>query len=319
MTKTTNKPRESLHIKSMQGIGDNIYQRPFVKHFAKKKDLDVYIETPLPFVYDDLNVKFVKPPAVPWRTQNKYITSIEWDWTEDPVPKDAKVIDPFYNGQQLLASTIPHSLQKNFELHQDPSFKFKMDLPPVIKDLNISDILRGRGRKKIAVVRPVTIRREWRADGRSPLPHYINWCSMLLINSGYFVVSIADLKPKEEWLVGDAPPCHVRLHNGELSIPGVLRLIQMADIVVGGPGFIIPAAVAADTPLFVIFGGRGGYDSPAKDFDPRMDMRKIGWALPDQFCRCTLNNSTSHECNKHISNLDHYFMTFLKDLQLLGK
>lgn len=290
-------------IKSMQGIGDNIFQRPYVKALVERGE-KVYIQTPLPFLYDDIDVSFVKPDDVPWRTQAKVFNQLKGvRWKS--APKNAIEIDPFYSGERLVQSTIPHCIQEAFMLED---FDFKFDLPEFPTHRLYSD------KRKIAVIRPVTIRKEWRADGRAPLPHYINWCAGMLKRSGYHVISIADLKEGEEWLVGNPPVAHQHLHSGELSIPEMLGLIQNASIVVGGPGFIIPASVAANVPLFVVYGGRGGYDSPAKDFDVRMNLKKVGWALPDNFCRCTYNNEENHSCDKKISNLDDQFMKFMQRL-----
>jgi hypothetical protein len=122
---------------------------------------------------------------------------------------------------------------------------------------------------------------------------------------------MADLVDGQEWLVADAPVADMTLHKGELGILGTLSLMASADLLVGGSGFVVPAAIMSRVPLFVVFGGRGEYDNPQKLFDLRMNLKKVGWAMPDNFCRC---NKNVHDCDKKISDLDHQFFSFMKTL-----
>lgn len=302
---------KAVRINSFHGIGDMIYVRPFIKELCNR-DLEVYIDTSLPQLLKDCkNIRLLRPNIL-WRTQLNNLSNnsndINWYTGEIPRFSNTNIIDPLYNEEDLANSSVIHSFERKFNISFD---NLELDYPELISHgLNLPTD------KKIAIIRPVTIRAEWECESRAPLSNYIAWCSKILMDSGYYVISIADLKQGQEWLVDPAPPAHLCLYNQQLSIEKTLALIQSADVVVGGSGFIVPAAIAAKVPLFIIFGGRGGFDAPWKILDLRMDLRKIGWAIPDEFCRCT---SMKHTCNKKISDLDRQFFDFMARIQLYNK
>ena len=72
-----------------------------------------------------------------------------------------------------------------------------------------------------------------------------------------------------------------------------------ADIVIGGVGWIVPAALALKVRTFVVLGGHGGHNSPEKITDPRLDLSRIGFARPEKFCQCT---NMRHSCEKTIAD-----------------
>lgn len=289
-------------FRCMEGLGDNLYTRPFVREFIERNpDEMVLLETCVPEFYEDLAVKFVAP-KIRYRTQQKNYAPWRWVNRTVGVPEDAKEVVVFYGQQDLKKHSIIGAIESKFGFDVG-STKPVFDLPEFFTRSKL---------KKLAVIRPVTHRAEWLCTTRSPRPNYIAWCSRILMEAGYHVVSIADTEPDVEWIVGEAPPAHERFHHGELTISQTLQLIQNAELVVGGSGFIIPAAISANTNLFVIFGGRGMYDNPHKVFDLRMDMSKIGWAIPENFCRC---NWMEHDCDKNIKNLDDQFFRFMRTIQ----
>lgn len=303
---------DKIKIKSFHGIGDTIYIRPFIKEI-NNMGIDVYMDTSIPQLFKDLkHVKLIKPDIL-WRTQSNNISNnsndISWYQGEIPTFSRGTIIDPLYGSEDLIKSSVISSFEEKMNISFD---KLEMDYP---ETLNRHGIQIPKG-KKLAIIRPVTIRAEWECSSRAPLPNYISWCSKVLMNSGYYVISIADIERNEEWLLEPSPEAHLYLYNRELTIEQTLSLIQDADIVVGGSGFIVPAAIAAKVPLFIIFGGRGGFDAPWKILDLRMDLTRVGWALPDNFCRCT---NMKHDCNKTISDIDRQFFDFMARIELLNK
>jgi len=168
------------------------------------------------------------------------------------------------------------------------------DLP----DLGASPI---RSEGPIALVRPVTRRREWDNEARAPLPEYVDAIAGDLKARGYAVVVVCDLTPGREWLAsGHLPPHHLAFTHGELTVRQMLALFRDAAVVVGGVGWIVPAAVAIGTPTFVVLGGNGGMNAPEKIIDPRMTARHIGFAYPPELCQCT---DMHHQCPKAIPDL----------------
>jgi hypothetical protein len=293
----------------MHGIGDTIYARPFIKMLVADGH-DVYLKTPLPFMFEDLDVKFVKIES-PLRAQNKYLKGTSrFTYVDEPEDADKK-INYFYTNKDIKKHGIVAHMEEamGYEAGStQPIFGFP-PLPPHGVTLPTN--------RKIAIVRPVTHRKEWLCTSRSPQSNYVPWCSKILMDMGYHVISIADNALGEEWIEPDGDPmAHQKFHQGELGLERTFSLMKSADLVVGGAGFIVPAAIAAKTNLFILFGGRGSYDNPHKLLDFRMDLTKIGWAMPTNFCRC---RSMDHKCDKEIKDLDNQFFRFMQNVQTNSK
>jgi hypothetical protein len=89
------------------------------------------------------------------------------------------------------------------------------------------------------------------------------------------------------------------LVSGELAVRELLALVRDADIVIGGVGWIVPAGLALKVKTFVVLGGHGGHNAPEKITDRRLDLSRIGFAVPEAFCRCT---NMLHTCDKRIAD-----------------
>jgi len=266
----------------MWGLGDNIYSRPFVRAAAVQYEL--HLETPWPELYADLDIKFVRGSRK-LRTQQKNMARQSLDVWCDPYPM--RQIKVGYVG--LESMSLIDSLERRWSplrVRFDPRL---FDLP----DLGPAPI---KSDKPIAVVRPVTVRTEWRNEARNPWPEYVNELAAELMAT-HTVVAVADLAPGEEWLVGDLPPAHWNFLRGELPVRELLALVREADIVVGGVGWIVPAGLALKVKTFIVLGGHGGHNAPEKITDPRLDLSRIGFAVPEKFCRCT---NMLHSCDKRI-------------------
>jgi ADP-heptose:LPS heptosyltransferase len=276
------KPPKPVLVRGMWGLGDNIYSRPFVRAAAAQYEL--HLETPWPELYADLDIKFVRG-ARKLRTQQKNMARQSLDvWSQPPQMKEIKI--SYFD---LAQRSIIRSLECRWAMLSvkfDPAL---LGLPELGPSPIVSD-------KPIAVVRPVTVRSEWRNEARNPQPEYIAMLAEHLMAT-HTVVAVADLAPGEEWLVGDLPPAHWHLVNGELSVRELLALVRDADIVVGGVGWIVPAGLALKVKTFVVLGGHGGHNAPEKITDPRLDLSRIGFAIPEKFCRCT---NMLHACEKRI-------------------
>jgi hypothetical protein len=275
-----------LYVEGMKGLGDNIYQRAFVKVLAQQRD--VYLATPWPELYEDLPVRFVHM-TTPLRTQAKNLRRQIREWTAKPA--NPQLIQPSYGG----GLSIVQGMERRFGCAP-----VEFDLP---RFENVIDAA-----KPICVVRPATVRNEWCAPARNPNPEYIAQ-AVEALRRDYFIVSVADLQEGAEIALEPLPYADLRLHAGELGVKQLLGLVQAASLVVGGVGWIVPACIAAKTPLFCILGGNGGYNAPEKITDPRMQLDHIGFARPDNYCMC---DRMTHKCDKTISNLDEQLGAFLE-------
>jgi len=102
----------------------------------------------------------------------------------------------------------------------------------------------------------------------------------------------------KEWAVGELPKADISYLQGELDITQLLGAAEGSEALIGGVGWIVPAALAMRKKAWVICGGQGGYNAPELICPPGSN---ITFAVPDNFCRCRLRD---HMCDKRISNYD---------------
>lgn len=271
----------------MVGLGDSIYIRAFIRHYPGS-----HVVTCWPELFEDLDVYCVKAQTQ-HRTHAKGAHRSDYEWATQL--QDAKEIQIVYTRASLRREPITVTLRR--KAAGEPVFDLPdYGLPPWSVD------------RPVAIVRPVTVRIEYPNKARNPKPEYIASASRELKRRGFYVVSIADLEEGKEWLVGDAPDADLVLHNGELNTRQLLAAIQGAAVVVGGPGWIIPACISSGTPLYVALGGSLKYNAPDKLTDPAMDLSKTEWAWPDTPCYCT---DFAHSCTKDINGFDAQFTNWL--------
>lgn len=262
-------------INGMQGLGDNIYSRPFIKKLAAKGE--IYLRTPWPELYSDIGGIHYLRPDTELRTQKKNAARFS-GWAPEPQGKARRI----RYGSEGIYLGLRHS--------------FGFEAP----GLDLPDFGRSPISGRYVVVRPATVRDEWRADSRNPKPEYLDIAARHCQALGYQVVSVADLC-KAERLVGDPPSADVCFHEGELPVEQLLALVQHASAVIGGIGWLVPATIAAKVPAWIVCGGQGGYNAPELITNDGMDLYKIEFAMPDKFCRCV---ERFHECNKEISDYE---------------
>jgi ADP-heptose:LPS heptosyltransferase len=279
------RPKPVL-IRGMWGLGDNCYSRPFVRAAAAL--YEVHLETPWPELYADLDIKFIRGGRK-LRTQQKNMARQRPDlWSRPRVPmREVKV----GYGASLSTSSIINALEYRWSA-------LKVGFDPALFDLPDMGPSPVKPDRPIAVVRPVTVRSEWRNEARNPQPEYIAALATELMAT-HTVVAVADLMSGEEWIVGEPPPAHRYFVHGELTVRELLALVRDADIVIGGVGWIVPAGLALKVKTFVVLGGHGGHNAPEKITDRRLDLSRIGFAVPEAFCRCT---NMLHICDKRIAD-----------------
>lgn len=277
----------------MHGLGDNIYQRSFIRELQ----CEVYLITSWPQLYKDLPNVYPVKPFMKLRTQRKNVLRQPSNiWSKQPNQPSRKI---GYGGTTLRNGSILKAMKMQFKT--DAKI---FDLPVFEKHLV--------GSKKYAVIRPVTIRKEWRNEARNPLTEYINIANDMLKKLGYTTVSIADIENGEEWAL-DPPLCDINFNNGELEFERLMGLIQGASLVVGGVGWVVPASIAAGVPLITILGGHGGHNAPEKITGEPMKLEKARWIYPDNYCMCT---NMLHDCEKTISGFSNKFNKSLESLCL---
>jgi hypothetical protein len=268
-----------LFVQGMFGLGDNIYQRAVIRELVGEHD--VWLETPWPQLYGDLPVRCVKP-ATKLRTQAK--NAERWASWANPrrgvMPRrvsyagaEGTILEALCAAFGVKASTIAFDL---------PAFARDLERPPYI------------------VIRPATERKEWPAASRNPRPEYLAMASERL-RRDFRIISVADLVPGVEWPVLPLPYADETYHAGEFHVDQLMTLVAGAAGVVGGVGWLVPAAVAYRVPMLCIFGGWGKHNGPGRIFDRRMDTSRIEQVMPSRFCMC---GQRDHSCDKRIDAFD---------------
>jgi hypothetical protein len=267
-------------------MGDNVYSRPFVR--AAASEYDIWLDTPWPELYEDLDIRFVRG-ARKLRTQMDNIAlQSEERWSRPP----GYIREYQLHYANLAASSIIRSLEQRWYTRLGVGFDPALfDLPDMGPSLVKSE-------RPIAVVRPVTLRAEWCNPARNPKPEYVNALAEELMAT-HTVVAVASIAEGHEWAVGNLPPAHHQFVHGELPVRELMALVRDADIVIGGVGWIVPASLALKTKAFIVLGGNGGHNAPEKITDPRLDLSRIGFAVPEAYCRCT---HMPHACEKTIAD-----------------
>jgi hypothetical protein len=305
----------AIFFRGCYGFGDNLYQRPVIKDLADRYDI-VYLQTPIPEFYWDLpNVKFIYPADVDagtgHRTPSKHLARVPREvFVERPagIPEQigmrrhVRVGQRFFFEEQGRSEEVPAPAE-SVSVYEDirrgagiPPERYSFMLPVrnewVKAARNVAAGLARNG-KKLCLVRPPTIRKEWECSSRNPKVEYLQ----LLIDKyrdEYFFLSIADIDGKDETLDGRLAGVDAEFHGGELPITTILGLLKIADMTITGPGMMLQSAVAVRAKAFAIFGGHAG---PDQVLDPGMGLDNLAVVAPSPFCNC---REMHHACNKDI-------------------
>lgn len=270
----------SRFYKGMLGLGDNIYQRAVLQQIKEP----TYLITSWPELYEDLpNIKPVKP-VTKLRTQKKNADKYRV-WHREPNLPLKTVAYRDYGILRGLQQTIGVKAGE-------------MTLPDFGESPVSGDYI---------VVRPVTIRKEWRADSRNPLPEYIDEAVEALKQRGIKVVSVADLEDKQEWSLSRYK-ADIEFHKGELSVKQLMALCANARGIVGGVGWIVPASMAYKVPSFIVMGGWGHFNHPGK----LGYHSSVLYVMPDNFCECS---NKYHQCQRAITNFSTRLSKWIDTIQ----
>jgi len=305
------KDLSDLLISGPYGFGDTFYLRSVVKDLAKKHR-DIYIRTTLPEAFWDIeNVKFVRPTTNRLRAQKDHIEHLDkaktHKWVKPPPGTNHRTWASFVPGwrhkdaspEAEAITTNPRgeeSTTKFFmnEYHIDNfDFSFPVKQKWMEEAKETMNALDTKG-KRICIIRPPTVRKEWANFARNPKREYFQ----MLINrykDDYFFITISNNKQGEEWFEGGRlKGINKAYDHGELSITTVFGLIKLADMVITPPDLFSLMAIAMRTKCFCIFGGCA---KPSVVFDGNMGLRNFEYVAPEPFCNCM---RMKHDCNKEI-------------------
>lgn len=301
-----------LFISGPYGFGDTFYLRSIVRNLARKYRT-IYVRTTLPEAFWDIdNVKFVRPSANRLRAQKGHVEYLDktkgHKWVQPPKGVDHRAWASFVpswrhrdfspNAEAITlnprgAESTTKFFVNQFDL-ENFNFSFPLKREWLTTAKKIKDGLNTKG-KKLCIVRPPTIHKEWANFARNPKREYFQ----MLVNKykdDYFFISVSNNKQGAEWFEGGKlRGIDKSFDHGELAITTLFGLIKLADMVITPPDLFSVLAIAMRTKCFCMFGGCA---KPSVIFDENMGLENFVYVAPEPFCNCM---RMKHDCNKELS------------------
>ncbi len=278
-----------LLVNGMHGLGDNLHQRAIVRELLE--EWDVWLETPWPCLYHDLDGLKMVGKGSRLRTQAKNAQREASRYSATPVPAGARSLEVRYppdavrkRGSVLAAMAAQCAVEPG---------DFRLPVKREWVERAEAMVRKWAPDRPILIVRPLVERKEW-GGCRNRNPEAGGYRELFeAIRDRFFVVSLADLEPGKEWLSGEALPADVSLHAGELDVEVMAGLFSLAAAVYTAPGFAVILAQAVGVPVVSVF---GGYESSASfsagaAFSPYLGLD------PVRPCQCF---SHVHNCDKRM-------------------
>lgn len=240
-----------LIVQGMHGMGDNLHQRALIRQWMQART--VYLETPWPCIYHDLvgpRLHLIKKSSS-LRTQAKNLRREDAQYSKLPPPSGAKVAKIWYT---------PDMVRRNGSMLAAMIAGAGLDYPTADFRLPIPDEWSARLRlpatdKPVMLYRPLVERPEW-GGCASRNADYVAYRALFdTIRDRFHVVSVADLVPNVEWIVGQRIKADTEYHEGQLAFEELAALAKRAVLVYCSPGFAMLLGQAVGTPTICVFGG----------------------------------------------------------------
>lgn len=252
--------KSPMFIRGMLGLGDNLHQRAVIRILKEKHS--VTLETMWASLYHDLiddDFRIIRRNAA-LRTQLKNAAR------EAHLFSPAEGITPTHVQRiSYNTSTIEHVTKSKTVLEamfysagiqaRYADADFRLPLKPIWLEA-ADDLIRTWGATKpIMIYRPLTSRPEWGGGSlRNADPTaYSEMAAM--VRDKFFVVSVADLAPGAEWIVGPPFGADICYHAGELQFELLAAIFKRASLVLTSGGFASVLAPAVGTPCISVLGG----------------------------------------------------------------
>lgn len=282
----------STYIEGMHGLGDNIRQRAIVREYLKKGP--VWLTSSWVSVYEDLipqGLHIVHRPSS-LRTQTKNAERERERFSRVPIPRDATRVRVWYPPDLVRKSgTILKAMGK--ATHCEP-FDFTINVLADWWDSLLQKLPANAISKPIMLYRPLVDRPSDWGGCNARNPDFDAYSKLFeAIRDQFYVISVADLQPAKEWIVGVRHAVDYKFHAGELSVEELFALTKMASLVYCSPGFAAVMAQAVGTPVVCVF---GGYERSSFFFDGHKIAPCVGIDTISP-CDCF---SHSHACEKRI-------------------
>lgn len=273
-----------LYIAGMHGLGDNLHQRGILRQLPG----DIWLETSWPAVYHDMPQIHCVAKGTSLRTQLKNAARQPERFERAPAGLAPRRI--LYTPAEVKATgSVLAAMCRSVGVDHDRA-DFRLPVKPEWVDQAREFV---RTDRPILVYRPLVERREWGGCATRNPDHGAYARLLAGIRDRYHLVSIADLEPGQEWMVGEPVEADQTFHAGELPFEAIAGLFSLASLVWTAPGFAVVLAQAIGTPVIAVF---GGYES-SRSFSSGARYSPYLGIDPIRPCECW---SHRHRCNKRI-------------------
>ena len=243
-------------LDGMHGLGDNVHQRAVVRRLLDAGH-PVWLRTPWPCLYHDFDPDRLRlvERGYTLRTQAKNARRERDAYSREPIPRNARAMRVWYdyNSIRRTGSFIGGMIRTTFGVDANvEGADFTLPVPTEWRYKAAAFL--GRPSRPVMVLRPLVERPEW-GGCKIRNPHHAAYAALYnSIRDRFFVVSVADLVPGLETLVGPKLEADMTLHAGELDAEALAGMIALAAVTFTSPGFAIALSQAVGTPVIAIFG-----------------------------------------------------------------
>jgi hypothetical protein len=251
--------KPALLVQGMHGMGDCLHQRAILRQLMQT--YDVTLETSWASMYHDLvadGLKLVRR-NVALRTQTKNAER-EAALFKAARPANASGIRVRYGGAEVRQTASKTVLEAMCHVTGTDyaTADYRLDVPDVWTQAllkTLGDLPARAAERPWLVYRPLVARPEWRGSlARNADPK--SYAKLFqTIRDTFFVISVADLVPGREWIVGPQLQADLAFHQGELTFELLAALFKRADVVYTSSGFAAILGPAVGTPTISIVGG----------------------------------------------------------------
>ncbi|MGM4906261.1 hypothetical protein AB8B21_05705 [Tardiphaga sp. 866_E4_N2_1] len=285
---------EPLLVRGMMGLGDNLRQRAVIRQLMASHD--VWLESSWVSVYHDLIGEGLKVinKRTRLRTQAKNAMREFSLFSRSRPPAGVRALTVTYppdlvrrHGSVMAAmcATTGTGIE---------TADFRLPIPMSWKAKAAVWLEQWGTDRPIMLYRPLVDRpADWGGCGARNPDHAAYAELFRSIRERFFVVSVADLVPGKEWIVGERIEADAKCHAGELEFETLAALTSMSAMVFCSPGFAGVLAQAVGTPVAMTF---GGYERSDFFFDGAKSAPVLG-IDPINPCECF---SHHHACKKSI-------------------
>lgn len=295
-------PNPPLYIRGMHGIGDNLHQRAILRILRQR--FNVTLETSWASLYHDFiaggSFRVVNRP-IALRTQQKNADRERALFGEMPphhhVTHSIRLSYARATIDQTASRTITEALFHAAGMPAlFPEADFRLPLKAEWEDeaARIMSAWPTKGRP-VMIYRPLCMRPEWAGSGvrNANVEDYRAITAKL--HEKFFIVSVADLEPQREWIVGPEYPADMAFHRGEFVIEILAAIFRRSDLIVTSGGFAAMLGPAVETPTISIL---GGYEPPTWCGDGAKFSPYLAIA-PNPPCQCGSSGCQNH-CSKNL-------------------